>query len=454
VNKRLQTFQTAVALLSMYSIFMVLIFNVSGCSETPIPTGQPTNTASPSSQDLSQPWPTPDPKDMILPDNLKAYDNFGAAIGYDENLLAVGAPNTDLETGRNVGAVYLFKRSGEGWQQVDRLIPDPPQADGRFGSTLAMDGDVLVVGAPYEYNPGSGNASGAVYVFTHSKDQWAQAARLAAQDGQPFDLFGSTLALKAGDIAVGARAANGPNGRDTGAVYLYHREERDWTLQARLGDDAAAYDHFGQALGFTGDDLLIGAPDADPAQVLNGGQVYVYRRTDRGWAEYSRLTADESRPQARFGAALSARGDLLAVVAPQEYQKPGPMPPYAMAYETGFGTVHIFERNGGKWQWQARLFPEVVNEQDAMIVSSTVITTLGGRARLAISGFGRGGFFIFEQRNGSWQALPKLDLPDWISGDGMVAVGGQILLGSRFNDVPQPGGDSIGSGGVVWIIDW
>jgi hypothetical protein len=452
----MQTIQTTAAFLTVVTALAVLIFGAAGCSQTRLTASPLPSEESSPDQDFSQPWPTPDPEDMILPDGLKAYDNFGAALAYDENLLAVGAPNTDLDTGRNVGAVYIFKKSGDSWGQVARLIPEPIQADGRFGSTLALDGDVLVVGAPYEYNPGAGNASGAVYVFTHSKDQWAQAARLSAPDGQPFDLFGSALALNTGNLAIGARSADGTNGRDTGAVYLYHREGQDWVLQARLGDQAAAFDHFGQALAFAGDDLLIGAPDVDPAQVANSGQVYVYRRTDGSWSEHSRLTADESRPQARFGAALSAQGDLLAVVAPQEYQKPGPMPPYAMAYEMGFGTVHIYERNGGKWQWQARIFPEAVNEEDAVRVSGVLITAVHGQARLAISGFGRGGPFLFEQRDGAWQALPKLDLPDWISGEGMVAAGEQILLGSRFYDVPQPGGggDAIGSGGVVWIIDW
>jgi hypothetical protein len=411
--------------------------------------------STPTTQDLSQTWPTPDPEKMILPDDLKDYDNFGAALVADGNLLAVGAPNTDLETGRNIGAVYLFERNGDRWLQVVRLIPDPPQADGRFGSTLALNGEVLVVGAPYEYNPGAGNASGAIYIFIHSNDQWVQAARLSALDGRPFDLFGSALALKAGNIAVGARAADGPNGRDTGAVYLYHTEGQDWTLQARLGNNAASFDHFGHALAFAGDDLLIGAPDADSAQIPNSGRVYVYRETGGSWYEHSTLTAVDSQPQARFGAALSGQGNLLAVVAPQEYQKPGPMPPNAIAYEMNFGTVHVFERKGDLWQWQARLFPDPADEQQGIYANSTVITTLGGQARLAIGGFGRGGPFLFEQRSGSWQAMPGSGLPDLVTGEGMVFAGGQILVGSRFYDAPQPGGgDPIWSGGVVWIIDW
>jgi hypothetical protein len=400
-------------------------------------------------------WPTPDLEDMILPEDLKAYDNFGTALASDENLLAVGAPNTDLDTSRNVGIVYLFERRGDGWQQVARLTPELPQADGRFGSTLAMDGDVLAVGAPYEYNPGAGNASGAVYVFTRSKDQWVQAVRLSAEDGWSFDLFGSALALKGGDLAVGARGADGSSGRDTGAVYLYHREGGEWNLQTRLGEQAAAFDHFGQALAFAGNDLLIGAPDADPNQVPNAGQVYVYRRTGRNWSEQGWLTADDIRPQSRFGAALSGQGDQLAVVAPQEYQKPGPMPPFGFAWEIDFGMVHIFERKGNQWQWQARLFPEPADEQDAVRVGSALITTISGKVYLAISGYGRAALFSFEQRDGSWQALPAVYLPEFalVEGPSLAAANGQILLGGRFYDIPGPYSDALQSAGVVWIID-
>ena len=418
------------------------------------PTGQPLDTEDTSSQEDSQAYPTADPEKMILPDGLKAYDNFGAALAYDENLLAVGAPSTDLDSGRNVGAVYIFKKSGDGWGQVARLTPEPVQADGRFGSTLALDSDVLVVGAPYEYNPGAGNASGAVYVFTHNKDQWSQAVRLSVPDGQPFDLFGSSLGLNTGNLAVGARSADGPNGRDTGAVYLYHRDGQDWVLQARLGEKAAAFDHFGQALAFAGDDLLIGAPDADPAQAANSGQVYIYRPTGGSWNEQARLTAEKSYAQARFGAALSVQGNRLAVVAPQEYQKTGPLPPYALAYESCIGVVHIFERKEDQWHWQTRLFPEAESDENAVWVSGVLITTVHGQARLAIRGLGRGVPFLYELRNGSWQSLPGVDLPDWYGGEGIVAAGEQVLMGSRFFDIPQPGGDAIWSGGVVWIIDW
>jgi hypothetical protein len=362
-----------------------------------------------------------------------------------------------LEGARNVGAVYLFQKSGDTWQQIARLTPDPPQPDSRFGSTLAIEGEVLAVGAPYEYNPGSGNASGAVYLFTRGQGGWSQEVRLSAEDGSPFDLFGSSLALKGLDLAIGGRAADGPNGeRDAGAVYLYRWEDQTWILQTRLGAEAAPFDHFGHALAFTDDGLLIGAPDTEPSQISNAGQVYIYRHTRGSWTEHSRLTPDEARPQARFGAALSIQDDLLAVLAPQEYQRPGPIPPNAIGYEAAFGAAHIFERRGDQWHWQARLFPEAADEQHAARVNSAVLTNRGGQARLVLSGYGRGSLFPFIQQDGVWQALPVLDLPDLplIDGQALAVADGQILLGVRFYDNQQPGGNGFQSAGAVWLIDW
>jgi hypothetical protein len=412
-------------------------------------------TADSPDQALVQPWPTPDPGNFILPNNPQAFDNFGTALAYSDKTLAIGAPNTDLEGARNAGVVYLFQKNGKDWQQIARLAPEPPQPDGRFGSSLAIEGELLVVGAPYEYNPGAGNASGAVYLFRRGQSWWAQQARLSVEAGASFDLFGSALALNASELAVGARAADGPKGeRDAGAVYLYHQENQDWTFQTRLGAGSAPFDHFGHALVFADDELLIGAPDADASHYPNAGQVYVFRFTHGSWTEQTRLNPNEIRPQARFGLAFSVQGGLLAVLATQEYQKDGPMPSNAFAYETSFGAAHIFERTQSGWQWQTRLFPQPSDPQDAVLVSTAVITNSGDRARLALSGYGQAGLFLFDGQGGVWKALPRIDLQNrsLVDGRGLAAVGGQYLLGDPFYDIPGPGGNVIQSAGSVWLI--
>jgi hypothetical protein len=393
---------------------------------------------------------------MILGDGVRAYDNFGAAIAASGSLLAVGAPNTDLEGARNTGAVYLFQYKSGRWQQVARLTPEPAEPDARFGSALALDGDILAVGAPYEYNPRSGNASGAVYIFTRSGSKWTQSARLAGQDGLPFDLFGSSLALQGKDLAVGASAADTLNGRDAGSVYMYRQDGREWTRQARLGADALAFDHFGQALVFSGENLLVGVPDADLPEGANAGQVVVYRQVQAGWAELERLQAAQPAPQAGFGAQLAVLGDWIAVLAPQEYQKPGPVPPYAVAWESTFGVAHVFERAGGEWQPRARLFPEAASENESALASRLFLAGSAAAPRLVIASFGGMQLTVFAPQGSEWQKLAGIELPSFglIHGMGMAEAESRLLFASSFFDIPQPGGDAVQSAGVIWILDW
>jgi hypothetical protein len=414
--------------------------------------------AEPVAGELVQPIPTPDPADMIMPEDLHAFDNFGTVLACDDDFLAVGAPNTELAGARNVGSVYLYQKSGDEWRQVAWLIPDPAQADSRFGSALALDGDTLIVGAPYEYNPGAGNASGAVYVFTRNRDGWSQEVRIAVEDGRPFDLFGGALALNGRHLAVGGRAVEGGDDqRDAGAVYVYRQDRRNWSLLARLGGEAAAFDHFGSALAFADDELLVGAPDTDhPAGISDAGQVYVYRYTRNNWAWLASLNVDEPRPQARFGAGLTVQGDMLAVIAPQEYQEDGPVPPNAIAYATGLGAVHVFERKGEQWHRQARLLPEAADEQHEIWVSGAAMVREGGQSRLVLSGYGRGLFYPFVQQDNGWQALAAIEVPYLylIEGQALVAADDQLLLGDRFYDIQQTSWDPLQAVGVVWIIDW
>lgn len=459
MNKRMQTFQATAALLVLYTTLTVLIFSAAGCSGVYRQASLVTSEEEAPNQEISQPWPTPDPDAMIQPDGLKAFDNFGTALAYDDNLLAVGAPNTDLEGARNAGAVYIFQKKGGEWQQLDQLTAQAPQPDARFGSTLAIDADVLVIGAPYEYNPVAGNASGAAYVFTRRGRAWAKAARLSAQDGVPFDLFGSAIALHGRDLAIGARAADSLYGRDTGAVYVYQQDGRNWLLQTRLGADARAFDHFGQAVAFAGEELLVGAPDTDLDQAANAGMVFVYRRTGSsqpGWTEHTRITAAEPRPQARFGAALSVQDDLIAVLATQEYQKPGSMPSNAAAYESTFGAAHLFERDGDQWRWLARLIPESPGGDESAMVSSMLLADVGSQTRLALTGYGSRRLNSFEQQDGEWQPRPSRDLPEFglMSGMALLAVDGQILMGDCFYDIAQANGEAIQAAGVIWILDW
>ena len=190
-------------------------------------------------------------------------DRFGGSLALSGGNLAVGAAGEDsgskgvdgdqgdnLTTGRDSGAVYIFTRSGTtwNWRTYIKASNAGGGTDGRgrfsgdrFGSSLALSGDTLVVGAPFEWsnaknvngdqNDNSMLASGAVYLFTRSGGSWSQKAYIKASNPDEYDGFGASVAIAGNILAVSATAENGNatgvNGNqadnsidDAGAVYV------------------------------------------------------------------------------------------------------------------------------------------------------------------------------------------------------------------------------------------
>ena len=106
--------------------------------------------------------------------------------------------------------------------RVSRAFSSNPEkllaADGAeydaFGFDLALDGDTLAIGADADDEKGS------VYVFERSGDSWVQTAKLTASDGAEGDFFGSSLALNGETLAVGAYLDD-DKGKNSGSVYVY-----------------------------------------------------------------------------------------------------------------------------------------------------------------------------------------------------------------------------------------
>lgn len=187
--------------------------------------------------------------------NPDAYDKFGRSVSLTQagDTLAVGAhQEKSSATGMNgdqadntlveAGAVYVFTRSGTSWSQQAYVKASNTNAGDAFGSSLTLAGDVLAVGAPGEASSSTGpganqadnsaSSSGAVYLFERSDETWAQRAYLKASNPGANDSFGSSVALAAGTLLVGARQessnATGINGTqmnddapNSGAAYSF-----------------------------------------------------------------------------------------------------------------------------------------------------------------------------------------------------------------------------------------
>lgn len=250
-------------------------------------------------------------------------DQLGGAIAVSGSWMAIGA-DLDDDRGDDAGAVYMFEREGSGWVERQKLTASDGDMQDGFGSAVALDGTVLVVGSPNAGTP----AAGAAYVFTSDGTTWSEEARLVG-GGTPAidDLFGRAVAVRGERIGVGAPGAGG----GTGQVHMFRGGGATWNDDGSfLPGDAA--ESFGAALAMSADTLAIGSPLDDDAGTASGS---VFRLVLDGedWVSGAKVTAGDAGANDQFGTAVALAGTRLVVGAP---------------YRNETGAVYVYEGTAGE----------------------------------------------------------------------------------------------------------
>ena len=262
-----------------------------------------------------------------------ATDWFGFAVCADGDWSASGAPNED-QGGPRAGALYLLDGAGA----EHKLIPQDIQSGQRFGSSVDMDGDWMVVGAPAGGAGGTGVGAAYVFEFVTAQDsgQWVQRARLDGQPGHAGDGFGTSVSIRGGRVLVGAPWNDGA-GPQAGAGFVFEKQGSSWVLLAELrGPGTGPGDAFGFAVDLGDRWAAIGGYSAN-SLVFNEGVVCVFDGA-AGFGLAARLLAANPTPNSNFGRSVSLFGDRLAVGATYDH----PSLP-------GTGSVSLFGFDGGGW---------------------------------------------------------------------------------------------------------
>jgi hypothetical protein len=250
---------------------------------------------------------------LVAPD-AAADDQLGASIACWGDVVVVGAPLDDDGRAGNAGSVYIWTRSGDAWLFTQKLTAADGAAEDRFGQAVAAGDGVILVGAPFA-DADAANTGG-VYVFTHTAGVWTQSARLVASDRAAGDRFGSAIAL-AGDLAViGAPFDEAPGQVDRGAAYVFTRSGGTWTQQQKLiASNAVNNDQFGSRVAVGGARIGVGAPLHDAPGMTDAGAVYIFENSGGSWNEVQVVTPATPAQGANFGSGLALSADLLGVGA-------------------------------------------------------------------------------------------------------------------------------------------
>ena len=218
----------------------------------------------------------------LTADGGAAQDFLGTSVGISGDTIVVGALLSDRSSDIvNTGSAHVYVRSGDVWTEQARLLSNNGKTDDEYGTTVAIDGETIVVGAK-QVDTDMGSDSGSVFVYSRTEDVWSEQTQLLASGGAAGNNFGASVSISGAAIVVGAVSEDESGGTNSGSAYVYFLSQDDgWTEQARLtASDGAAGDTFGVSVSISASEttttVVVGAHQVDTKSGADSGAVYVY----------------------------------------------------------------------------------------------------------------------------------------------------------------------------------
>ncbi len=323
---------------------------------------------------------------LVTGSGVLAGDGFGQALAVDGDWMVVGAPWHDA-VATDAGGAWVFQRQGQSWQEFGSLLPIAGSKGVGFGVSVAISGSSLAVGA-WSDSVG-GDESGAVYTYEWDgcACAWASQGVLRPDEPQAQERFGTSVSLSGDCLAVGAYGAS-DQAPSSGAAYVFARDDGSWQQQIRLASPAGEKgNYFGWSIAMDGGVLAVGAYGQDTRTVAKAGAVHLYTQDGGQWS----ATADTSLFGAEtgdgLGKAVALDGDTLLASAPS----------------AGVGGLaQVYEYSAGQWSLQSVLAGSAVAEGDLFGASVAVD---GDDAIIGAPGRGpNGAAYAFTKASGVWQA--------------------------------------------------
>lgn len=240
-------------------------------------------------------------------------DRFGQSVGADKSRVVVGRDRAD-EGAANAGAASVFRRVGSHFKREAELVAPDAATDAGFGGCVAVSGSTIVVGASRDDDKGLD--AGSAYVWVLRGDEWVIDAKLTAPNAKSADWFGSSVAIDGNAIVVGAYGAD-PRGEKSGAAFVFRREPPGgWALEAELAPaELQPGDWFGFSVAISGDRVAIGAPRDDTGGE-SSGSVRIYHRTGGDWQLEHIIRPGAGQTTVWCGYSLAMSGPRLLVGMP------------------------------------------------------------------------------------------------------------------------------------------
>ena len=343
---------------------------------------------------------------------------FGASLSLSGDTLAVGAPDAYTGFGSRSGAVFVYERAAGAWALGQEILGFEIAGDDQFGAAVALDGDQLAVGAPYD-DPGTALDAGSVYVFERSGGPWSQAVKLVDPAGGEWFRLGAAVALESGTLAVGAP------GQGDGRVHVYEEIAGVWIPRALLASTSGD-EEFGGAIALDGGQLLVGWSP----YFSNRGAAEVFTASLGTWTSGTPLVPAGLEAGDYYGAAVALAGGTAVVGAPGRRLA---------------GAVWVWMGSGSAWAIQAQIEDAGTASGDAFgtaVALEDTTLVVGAPWDDTTSGRNSGAVYVYERVGSTWELRQKLVAPPGLPGmpgspfDGPLFGTSVALSGDRPRSAP------------------
>lgn len=203
------------------------------------------------------------------------FDSYGIGVAVSGDELFVGCTSCDATPERpNVGLVEYFTRSGGVWTSRQKLTGSETVVGDAFGTDVAISGNTLIVGAALA-DIGANGSQGEAYIFTRSGSAWTELKRLTASNGSTNARFGTSVAIDGGIAVVGAPSMT-ITPQTQGWTYTFTRRGSTWIEQGLVAQGGHDGDHFGNSVGISGQHVISGSPLIDVNGVFRQGLAFIF----------------------------------------------------------------------------------------------------------------------------------------------------------------------------------
>ncbi len=292
----------------------------------------------------------------LLPLDGQSSDTFGLSVTLDGNTALVGATGVD-DNGSASGAAYVFGFGGGSWVEKQKLLASDGAESTQqgFGKSVSVSGDVAIIGASGDDTAGGNSGAAYVFRFDPKASQWVEQQKLLASDGAAGDHFGVSVAV-CGNVAVlGAQnedhECGGVTTSDAGAAYVFRFDTAasQWVEEQKLVPSHCGIDNeFGVSVSISDDRVLIGAlGHSDNGSFSGAAYVFEYDARTSRWIEEHELLAADGQGSDQFGRSVAVSGDT-ALVGAHHVDDVG----------SDYGAAYVYRFDGSTWLLENKLLPD------------------------------------------------------------------------------------------------